>query len=78
MESMLVDHLARVLEVEPGEIDRHKNFAELGLDSILVVQLTRDLEAQLGRSLPYTIIHEYPNITALAKHLSALLSNSGA
>ncbi|MBX7075289.1 MAG: SDR family NAD(P)-dependent oxidoreductase [Pirellulales bacterium] len=77
MESMLVDRLARVLEVEPGEIDRHKNFAELGLDSILVVQLTRDLEAQLGRSLPYTIIHEYPNITALAKHLSALLSSSG-
>jgi acyl transferase domain-containing protein/acyl carrier protein len=72
VEELLVERLAKVLEVAPESIDRHRGFAELGLDSILVVQLTRDLESQLGQSLSYTVIHDYPNIVALAKHLAAI------
>jgi polyketide synthase PksN len=73
IESLLVERLAKVLELEPEKIDRHRSFAELGLDSILVVQLTRALEAKLGRPLSYTVIHDYPNIAALSKHLTSLI-----
>lgn len=43
-----------------------------GLDSLATVELTADLEARLGVSLPPTLVAEATSVAALARALSAL------
>jgi acyl transferase domain-containing protein/acyl carrier protein len=69
-ERLLTARVARLLELEESAIARHQTFAELGLDSILVVQLLRELEGWLGRTFAPTLLRDYPNVAALAKFLA--------
>ncbi|MBX9791823.1 MAG: SDR family NAD(P)-dependent oxidoreductase [Pirellulales bacterium] len=70
MERLLKARLAKLLELDESSIARHQTFAELGLDSILVVQLLRELEGWLGRTFAPTLLRDYPNVAALAKFLA--------
>jgi len=54
------------LEVLPA---RSKGFMELGLDSLLALELKQRLERGLAIGLPATIALEYPTIERLAEHL---------
>jgi len=47
-----------------------ENFFELGGDSILIVQVHRQLREQLQIELPIVALFEYPTIRALARHFS--------
>ena len=69
VEAHLRTLLSRLLEVEPDELTRERHFAELGLDSILVVQLTRELEAQIGRPFKFDLLQDYPTLGELANYL---------
>jgi len=64
--------VAQVLRrTEP--IDDQRGLYELGLDSILAVELRNRLEQALGVTLPATVALEQPNVAALAQFLSARL-----
>ncbi|MGE0538358.1 MAG: SDR family NAD(P)-dependent oxidoreductase [Pirellulales bacterium] len=69
-ERLLTMRVARLLELDEGAIARHRTFAELGLDSILVVQLLRELEGWLGRTFAPTLLRDFPNVAALAKFIT--------
>ncbi len=71
IEGWIAAYLARILEVDPREIDRRRPFAEYGLDSLSAVTLSGELEEWLGRELSPTLAWDYPTIDALARHLSA-------
>ena len=61
---------ARVLALEAGEVDVNQGLFELGMDSLMSVELKRRLEKRCGLSLPSTLTFNYPNVRALASHLS--------
>src|SRR5687767_1893947 len=66
----LVHRIAEELGLDPGEIDRREPLASYGLSSQQAVMLSGDLEEWLGRSLPPTLVFEYPDVDALVQYLS--------
>jgi acyl carrier protein len=70
IQSWLVAHLAKIIEVSPAEINIQTPFDRYGLDSVAVVTLIGDLEEWLGRELPATLAWDHPNIEELARYLA--------
>ncbi|MCK6562457.1 type I polyketide synthase [bacterium] len=61
----------RVLGIDPAEApDPHQPLQELGLDSLMAVELRNALAAALGQVLPATLLFEYPTIASLAEFLT--------
>jgi phthiocerol/phenolphthiocerol synthesis type-I polyketide synthase D len=58
---------AKILDVDPADLDVHAQLSDYGLDSRQIVEITADLEALLGRSLPSTIAWDNPTIDTLAR-----------
>lgn len=78
-EQMLLDfvgaEVAAVLKAPPDDPPSHDaGLFDLGMDSLMSVELKRRLERGLGTSLPATLAFNYPNIRALASFLLARLS----
>jgi acyl carrier protein len=72
---VLVSHVraevARVLRLEPQQtIELHRGLFDLGMDSLMSVELKSRLEASVGRTLPSTLTFNYPNVGALAEYLA--------
>jgi acyl transferase domain-containing protein/SAM-dependent methyltransferase len=68
-----------VLRLEPGRrIDRRHRLVELGLDSLMAIQLRDLLESGLGlhRVLPATLIFDYPTIEAVSNFLLQTLAHT--
>jgi acyl transferase domain-containing protein/acyl carrier protein len=65
---------ARVIGAEPGELDEQSTFRDLGLDSIMGVELMNSLGRRLGQRLPATLPFNYPTVGAVAEHLALLIA----
>jgi acyl transferase domain-containing protein len=64
----------RVLGLRQGHaVDRKWPLSELGLDSLMAVELRNTLGAALGRPLPATLLFDYPTIDALTDFLASSL-----
>jgi len=71
--------LADALYLEPEQIDEDANFTELGLDSILAVELVKKLTALFPVELKATRLYDHPTIRDLAAWLADCgLLESGA
>ncbi len=71
IQATLRTELARVLRKKPWQvIDEQKPFRELGLTSIMSVELRNTLERLLKRKLPATLLFNHPTLEALASHLA--------
>ncbi|MET9414603.1 SDR family NAD(P)-dependent oxidoreductase [Streptomyces klenkii] len=68
---LLVDLFARVTKSAPGTVDPDEPLGALGLDSIMVVQLNKELSAVYGDDVPKTLFYERPTLRAVAGHLAA-------
>lgn len=64
----LLRRVSRLLGSEP---DPEAPLRELGLDSRHALELRAELEEELGRSLPATLMLEHPTLVALARALDA-------
>ena len=71
IEDWLVTRLAGKVGLAPSEIDIHQPFTYYGLGSIEGVELAGKLEGWLSRSVPPTLVWDYPNIKAIAQYLSS-------
>jgi acyl carrier protein len=64
--------------------DRNKPIAletglfEMGMDSLMSVELQHRLERGIGRSLPSTLTFNYPSVSLLATFVERLLWGAGA
>ncbi len=67
----LQQRVARVLRMEERAVPADRNVMELGLDSIMVMELVRQLEQDLQIQLYPREIFERPSISALAEYLAA-------
>src|SRR5262249_23309302 len=73
--SFLTEHLQREIQqilglAQPPPPD--SRFLELGMDSLMAVELRNRLLSQFGNAFPIstTVVFDYPNLRALAEHLA--------
>lgn len=63
--------LASALRLPATEVPDDEPFLALGLDSLAAVDLVRQLERELGTTLPATLFFEYRTVAELAAHLDS-------
>ena len=61
---------ARILGLSgPGEVPADKSLQELGLDSLMAVEVRNAVSDVVGRPLPATLLFDYPTIDGLSQYL---------
>jgi myxalamid-type polyketide synthase MxaE and MxaD len=79
LEAFVRSAVARVLGVRnPDSIDAHKGLFEMGLDSLMSIDLKTRLANGAGHSLPSTLAFNYPSIAALTEFLAQDMFPAGA
>jgi NADPH:quinone reductase-like Zn-dependent oxidoreductase/acyl carrier protein/ubiquinone/menaquinone biosynthesis C-methylase UbiE/short-subunit dehydrogenase len=74
---ILAEHVRRVLDLRADEeIDPEMPLSDLGMDSLLAVELRNNLSGVFGRGFPSTLLFDYPNLRTLARHIEAQFSSS--
>jgi acyl transferase domain-containing protein/acyl carrier protein len=73
--NLLISHVrsqvAKVLRLsEPDRIDIQQGLSDLGLDSLMSVELRNHLQTSLGCSIPTTLAFDYPTVEALTDYLA--------
>lgn len=62
--------LAQILKLPSGELpDARQGFADLGVDSLMALDLKNRLTRELGVTLSATIAFDYPDAERLARHV---------
>ncbi|NET45424.1 type I polyketide synthase [Okeania sp. SIO2B3] len=77
-QEMLTEHIrgqvAQVLGLSSSQLPEvNVGFTEMGMDSLMTVELKNRLQNQLGTNLPETIAMEYPTITKLSLYIEELM-----
>jgi acyl transferase domain-containing protein len=62
-------HVCEALRLEEGEIETRKAFVEMGLNSVIGVELVSRLNGHYGLNLRATRLYDYANIVQLAKSI---------
>ncbi len=57
---------------DPGQLPVDKGFFDLGIDSLMGVQIQRTLSNDFGIELSPTAVYSHPTVTALAAHIREL------
>jgi acyl carrier protein len=71
LEAFVRSAVAHVLGVRnPSSIDAHKGLFQMGLDSLMSIDLKTRLANGVGHSLPSTLAFNYPSIAALTEFLA--------
>lgn len=72
----LCEQIAALLHRDITEIDGRQPLGELGLGSLMAVELRDWLEVNLELTIPVTLFWSYPTASALATHVVSLLHRS--
>ncbi|MGK2854709.1 MAG: type I polyketide synthase, partial [Microbacteriaceae bacterium] len=65
----LRDAVAEVTQIDASEIREETGLFDLGLDSLMAVELRRRLEQSVGVELPATLAMDHPRLTDMADYL---------
>jgi acyl transferase domain-containing protein/SAM-dependent methyltransferase/acyl carrier protein len=75
LRDLLTEQVAKVLKLKPSQsVDPHQPLRELGLDSLMSVELADLFASALAIERSPTIFYHYPTIERLAEHFLHLLS----
>ena len=76
MRTRVRKHVAEVLGLDPAyPVKSQQPLFDLGLDSLMAVDLRNILGKLVGQTLPSTIVFDYPTIETLADFLLTLVSS---
>jgi acyl transferase domain-containing protein/NADPH:quinone reductase-like Zn-dependent oxidoreductase/short-subunit dehydrogenase/acyl carrier protein len=79
IETHVRDQIIRVLGLDPTcPVDPRQGLREIGMDSLMAVELRNRLQSSVGRTLPSTIAFDHPTLDDLAGHLADELLGSVA
>nr|CAD89776.1 MelE protein [Melittangium lichenicola] len=71
---VLLEHVrqvaARVLGAEPSALAPHQGFFQMGMNSLMSVELKNHLEKSFRHKLPSTLVFEYPTVDELTNFLA--------
>jgi acyl carrier protein len=68
------EEVARVLGLSaPSEVDPARGLFDMGMDSLMAVELRSRLQKRSGKPLPSTLTFNYPSAAALTQFLEQLL-----
>ncbi|HEX4954746.1 MAG TPA: SDR family NAD(P)-dependent oxidoreductase [Thermoanaerobaculia bacterium] len=67
--ALLRERVAAALGVAPSSVRTDQGFYDLGLDSVAMVRLARELEGPVGAPLYPTLLFEHTDVEGLARHL---------
>jgi acyl carrier protein len=73
----VIEEIASVLRLGPDAMQKRRSrLMDLGLDSLMAVELRNKLSQRLGiEDLPSTLIFDYPTADAIAEHVLARLQD---
>jgi myxalamid-type polyketide synthase MxaB len=71
LKSYLQGQIAKVLNLNsPEQIEPRQRLFDLGLDSLMAVELKNYLETSLGLTMPTTLLFDYPTLEALVDYFN--------
>ncbi|HYO56083.1 SDR family NAD(P)-dependent oxidoreductase, partial [Archangium sp.] len=74
LRTLVRETVSRILGLQPGQsLADERGFQEMGLDSIMAVEVKARLQAVLGLTLPATLAFNFPSVQALTDHLFSRL-----
>ncbi len=73
---MLKSEVGEILRVSPDKIDPTRSIYDMGLDSLMGVELVGALESRFGVRLPVMALSQSPTIAKLAQRLTQQLKGS--
>jgi acyl carrier protein len=69
LQEHLRNAVSQTMRLEPAQIREEASFFDLGMDSLMAVELRKRLEKDLGRPLPATLAIDHPRLTDAAQYL---------
>ena len=70
VEQIVLEHIAGALRLSPAAVDRDASLRDLGLDSLLVLELRNVVQRELGVSLSVVKLATLPSIAAIAAYIA--------
>jgi len=74
---IVVEEIARVLRLPAKEVDRHRPLAEIGMDSLMMLELRSTVEETLQVELPLMSLANGINPADVARRIASLVVNDG-
>ncbi len=76
LQDFVADQVGGVFGVEPSKVERTTSLTNLGLDSLMAIDLINRMESELGVSVPMGNVLRGPNLNELAEILLGLFGDS--
>jgi acyl transferase domain-containing protein/NADPH:quinone reductase-like Zn-dependent oxidoreductase/acyl carrier protein len=70
---LIAGEVARILRLSPSEVDLGKSFVELGLDSLMALELRMSMETKYGVELPLVAVTSVKNLHGLTRRMMTTL-----
>jgi amino acid adenylation domain-containing protein len=77
LQDFVADQVAGVFGVESNQVDRDSSLTNLGLDSLMAIDLINRIEGELGMSVPMGNVLRGPSLNELADLLLGLFADDG-
>ncbi len=75
---LLAGEVAQILQIPAERIDPARSLYDLGMDSLMGVELVLGIEKRFGVNLPVMALNEGPSIERIAERLAASLTGGGS
>jgi aryl carrier-like protein len=70
------EEVALVMGLEVAAVDVRRGLFEMGLDSLMALDLKNRLRSAIGLDVPATVVFEFPTVEAMAGYLDDRLSGT--